>query len=225
MGHRMKSYGPKALIPLPSGKTNPRTGEPRGENITLIERQLHILMDCYPNAEIFIVIGFQAEKIREQLKEYPVRFIYNPLHESTNVLYSLGLAFQAAISASAIIVYGDLIFNANAIQNLKGGSKIIADAYGQLDDDEVGLTIQNKQAMTFAYGLENKWAQIAYLTGEELSLFKEVSVHSDTSQWFGYEGLNHVIKNGGNFEVIRPRTMRLIEIDHARDLEKISNID
>ena len=79
--------------------------------------------------------------------------------------------------------------------------------------------------MTFAYGLENKWAQIAYLTGEELSLFKEVSVHSDTSQWFGYEGLNHVIKNGGNFEVIRPRTMRLIEIDHARDLEKISNID
>ena len=217
MGRRMKSYGPKALIPLPSDKTNPRTGESRGENITLIERQLHILIDCYPNAEIFIVVGFQAEKIRHRLKDYPVRFIYNPLHESTNVLYSLGLAFQAVISASAIIVYGDLIFNTNAVQNLKGESKIIADAYGQMCDDEVGLTIQNKQAMTFAYGLENKWAQIAYLSGKELSLFKEISMHSDTSQWFGYEGLNHVIKHGGNFEVIRPRTMRLVEIDQAKD--------
>ena len=224
MGRRMKSYGPKALIPLPSGKTNPKTGAPR-ENITLIERQLRILIDCYPSAEIFIIVGFQAEKIRHQLKDYPVRFIYNPLHESTNVLYSLGLAFQAVISSGAIIVYGDLIFNTNAVQNLKGESKIIADAYGQMCDDEVGLTIQNKQAMTFAYGLKDKWAQIAYLNGKELSLFKEISIHPDTSQWFGYEGLNHVIKHGGNFEVIRPRTMRLIEIDQAKDLEKISNLN
>jgi len=224
MGRRMKSYGPKALIPLPSGKTNPRTGKPR-EETTLIERQLCILTDCYPNAEIFIVVGFQAEKIRYQLREYPVRFIYNPLHDSTNVLYSLSLAFQAIISASAVVVYGDLIFNANAVQHLRGDSKVIVDAYGHLSDDEVGLTIQNKQAMTFAYGLKDKWAQIAYLTGKELSLFKEISVHPDTSQWFGYEALNHVIKRGGNFEVIRPRTMQLIEIDQAKDLEKITNLN
>ena len=225
MGRRMKSYGPKALVPLPSGKTNPRTGEARGENVTLIERQLNILIDCYPNAEIFIVVGFQAEKIRHQLKDYPVRFIYNPLHESTNVLYSLGLAFQAMISASAIIVYGDLIFNTNAVQNLRGDSKVIVDAYGHLSDDEVGLTIQDKQAMTFAYGLKDKWAQIVYLTKKELLLFKEISIHPDTSQWFGYEALNHVIKHGGNFEVIRPRTMQLIEIDQAKDLEKIANLN
>ncbi|SVB54980.1 uncharacterized protein METZ01_LOCUS207834 [marine metagenome] len=212
MGRRMKSYGPKALIPLYG-------------DITLIERQLDILMDCYPSAEIFIVVGFQAEKIRYQLKDYPIRFIYNPLHESTNVLYSLGLAFQAVISTSAIIVYGDLIFNSNAVQNLRGGSKIIADANGHLRDDEVGLTIQDKKAMTFAYGLKDKWAQIAYLTEKELSLFKEISINSDTSQWFGYEGLNHVIKQGGNFEVIKPRTMQLLEIDQTKDLEKIAIID
>ena len=212
MGRRMKSYGPKALIPTHDG-------------ITLIERQLCILRDCYPNAEVFVVIGFRAEKIREQLKDYPVRFIYNPLHESTNVLYSLGLAFQAIISTSAIIVYGDLIFNTNAIQNLKGGSKIIVDSYGHLDDDEVGLTIQDKKAMTFAYGLKDKWAQIACLTGKELLLFKEISIHQDTAQWFGYEGLNHVIKQGGDFETITPRTMQLIEIDQTKDLEKITNID
>ena len=68
MGRRMKSYGPKALIPLPSDKTNPRTGESRGENITLIERQIHILIDCYPNAEIFIVVGF--------IKQYYVRRLF-----------------------------------------------------------------------------------------------------------------------------------------------------
>lgn len=208
MGHRMKSYGPKALIPVYGG-------------VTLIERQIEIILSCYPNAELFVVIGFQAEKIREQLKSYPIRFIYNPIHETTNVLFSLGLALQAAISESSLIVYGDLIFNNSAIRNLKGCSKIIADAYGQLNKDEVGLTIQNKQAMNFAYGLETKWAQIAYLTGRELKLFKEVSLNPDTNQWFGYEGLNYVIEKGGKMEVIRPRTMELTEIDCAKDLEKI----
>jgi len=210
MGYRMKSYGPKALIPLYGG-------------VTIIERQIQILSECYPNAEFVIVIGFEADKIREKLKDYPVHFIFNPIHESTNVLFSLGLAMQAIISESVLIVYGDLIFNHNAVRNLRANnSKIIADAYHNMRKDEVGVTIQGKIAMNFAYGLENIWGQIACLTGKELELFKEISVRSDTSQWFGYEGLNYVIEEGGQLEVIRPRTMSLTEIDFTKDLEKIA---
>jgi choline kinase len=209
MGYRMKSCGPKTLTPLYGG-------------ITLIEQQLQTLWSCYPNAEIFIVVGFEAEKVRGVLREYPVHFIYNPLHEQTNVLYSIGLATQAVVSNCALLVYGDLIFNENAVRNLHGGiSKVVVDAYGCLRENEVGVAYQNKMVTNFAYGLPEKWAQIAYFAEKELELMKRVSVRSDVSQWFGYEGMNQIIECGGSFEVIRPRTMKLVEIDSTKDLEKI----
>ena len=208
MGHRMKSYGPKALITLYN-------------DTTLIERQIDIIWSAYPNAEIFIVIGFEAEKIRKKLSHYPIRFIYNPLHEQTNVLYSIGLALQASLSEEVLIIYGDLIFNEPTIKNLKGASSIVIDEHDFLKKTEVGLTVQDKKAINFSFGLDTKWAQIVCLTGKELGLFKKISMRSDTSQWLGYEGLNYVLENGGEISVSSPRTMKLFEIDTAKDLEKI----
>jgi len=208
MGHRMKSYGPKALINL-------------YDDITLIERQLHLIWAVYPKSEIFVVIGFEAEKIRSRLKDYPVRFIYNPIHQETNVLYSISLAIQASISKEVLIVYGDLIFNESAIRNLRGSSTVVIDDEGMMKKCEVGVCVQDKSAINFSFGLETKWAQISYLSGKELSLFREICLKSETSQWFGYEALNYVLENGGKIQAVKQKSIKLFEIDSARDLEKI----
>tara|TARA_Y100001973_G_C5206132_1_gene341653 strand:- start:2795 stop:3535 length:741 start_codon:yes stop_codon:yes gene_type:complete len=208
MGHRMKSYGPKALIRL-------------YQEITLIERQIELLWSVYPNAEILVVIGFEGEKIRKKLSNYPVRFISNPIHQSTNVLYSIGLGMQAIISEEVMIVYGDLIFNENAIRNLRGSSKVVVDNSNSLKKEEVGV-VQNKNTITnFSFGVEPKWAQITYLTGKEMQIFKEISTKKETSQWLGYEGLNYIIEKGGIIEAHHPKSMKIFEVDVAKDLEKI----
>jgi choline kinase len=194
--------------------------------ITLIERQVSILWDTYPAAQIFVVVGFQADKIRKQLQQYPVRFIFNPIHDDTNVLYSINLALQACISRDVLIVYGDLIFDKNLFPTINaersGGSAILVDTENKLNDDEVGVIVEGKNITNFAYGLKDKWGQIAYLTGKELDIFKKVASNPDCSQWFGYEALNQVINMGGKFTAIKPKKMTLIEIDSAKDLEKIS---
>jgi len=208
MGRRMKSYGPKALINI-------------YDNMTLIERQVELLWSVYPKAEIFVVVGFEAERIRKRLSDYPVRFILNPMHETTNVLYSIGLAMQAIISNEVMIVYGDLIFNESAIRNLRGSSKVVVDNKGLLKKREVGLITQNKKVTNFSFGLEKKWGQITYLTGKELYLFKEIAIKKESSQWFGYEALNYVLDRGGKLQSVSPPAMKIFEIDIAKDLEKI----
>lgn len=207
-GHRMKSYGPKALIPV-------------GKNISLIEKQIKQIWSVYPEAEIIIVVGFEADKIRRSLSKYKIRFVFNPIYDKTNVLYSLGLGLQATICNEVLIVYGDLVFNKHAIKSIRGISKVVAEDKGFFAKNEVGLTIQNKQVTNFSFGLETKWAQIAYLTDRELSLFKEISLRRDTSQWFGYEGLNYVIESGGKLRATKPRLMDIFEIDRIKDLKKI----
>ena len=72
-----------------------------------------------------------------------------------------------------------------------------------------------------SFGLEKKWAQITYLTGKELDIFREVCLKSETSQWLGYEALNYVLEKGGKIESVNPRSLKIFEIDFAKDLEKI----
>ena len=209
MGHRMKSYGPKALIS--ANKTE-----------TIIEKQIKTIWKTYPGCEIFIVVGFNSEKIKEKLKGFPVRFIENPVHETTNVLYSLGIAAQASINKKMMIVYGDLIFNQAAIKNLVGDvSGVVVDSKGMMDKREVGVVVSNNMVMNLAFGLEQKWCQIAFLTGKELSIFKEISTMKENSQWFGYEAMNKVLEMSGRLHAFSQKGIKIVEIDVVKDLNKI----
>tara|TARA_R100000315_G_C5234304_1_gene145584 strand:- start:2856 stop:3596 length:741 start_codon:yes stop_codon:yes gene_type:complete len=208
MGHRMKSYGPKGLINL-------------YDDTSLLERQLELIWAVYPKADVFLVVGFEAEKIMSKLDDYPVRFISNPIHTDTNVLYSISLALQACLSKEVLIVYGDLIFNESCIRNLRGRSRVVVEDAGMMKKTEVGVCVQGKMAINFSFGLDTKWAQISYLTGNELDLFKHICLKRETSQWLGYEALNYVLENGGEIEAVHQKSMKIFEIDSARDLEKI----
>ena len=210
MGYRMKSYGPKALIRLTKTKT-------------LIERQIDIIKKLYPKSEIIVVAGFEFEKIIEQLKRHKARIVINPVHENTNVLYSLGLGLHACSSKEVMIVYGDLVFNEHALKGIRGiKSKAVVDVSQQMGRDEVGLNVlPDGQVSNFAYGLENKWCQIVYLHGKELELFKKVSIKKECSQWLGYEGLNYVLENGGEIFSHKNKSISVAEIDVIKDLEKI----
>lgn len=212
MGKRMKSYGPKALIEIDKSGT------------TIIERQIKILWKIYPDAEILVVVGFECEKIRKKLEKYPVRIIHNPIHENSNVLFSIGLAAQACISEEVMIVYGDLIFNESCVKNLRGKeSKIVIDDMGLFKKEEVGAIVEEGHVTNLSFGLKTKWAQIAYFIGEELEIFKETALKKECVQWFGYEAINRVLENGGVIRPVTSRYNKMIEIDVAKDLEKIKN--
>lgn len=210
MGYRMKSYGPKALIKL-------------NKRYTIIERQIRILKKNYPESEIFVVVGFESEKIIAALSRYSVKFIFNPIHEETNVLYSIGLAIMAASCDEVLIVYGDLIFNHSAVKGLRGNSKIIIDANGFMKKEEVGVVVSSDGCVTnMSFGIDSKWSQIAYLKDKELEIFKDVSTKNECKNWFGYEGINYVIDNGGRIESLSQKLMKIFEVDGVKDLEKFN---
>jgi len=210
MGYRMKSYGPKALIKL-------------NKRYTLIERQIRILKKNYPKSEIFVVVGFESEKIIAALSKYSVKFIFNPIHQDTNVLYSIGLAIMAASFDEVLIVYGDLVFNHRAVKELRGNSKIIIDANGFMKKEEVGVVISSDNCITnMSFGIDTKWSQITYLKGMELEIFKDISTRSECKNWFGYEGINYIIDNGGRIESVSHKLIKVFEIDGVKDLEKFN---
>ena len=212
MGRRMKSYGPKCLIDV--------------GGISIIERQIRMIVSAYPNAEIILVSGFHSNQVRDKLKrKYPIRIVNNHRYEDTNVLYSISLGLQASLRNKVLIVYGDLVFDREAIRGFFGTeSKVLVDHQDKFNEKEVGVLHNGNEVTNFSYGLEKKWGQIAFLCGREREFFEEIANKESTEKWFGYEALNHVLEQGGKLSPIERDGLSIVDVDSVRDIEKARKI-
>jgi choline kinase len=210
-GKRMKSYGPKALIQLRDGET-------------VISRQIRLIKQTYPNVDIVVVVGFEADKVCKELPK-DVITVYNENYEETNVAYSINLGLTKVQNPASLIVYGDLVFNEQALYGFPlDESVIIIDKQKQIGEEEVGVTIVDNYITRFSYGLPIKWAQIAYLIGRELELFNKHASVKNKEKFFGFEILNKILDSDGKLKAIETVNMKIAEIDTSKDINNAKRI-
>lgn len=210
IGRRMKDKNSKSLLPV--------------YDATLIEHQIETIWSQFPKAEIVVVTGYQSSRVESAIQNYPVRVVYNPIFETTNVAFSIGLGLRATISNHVLIVHGDLFFNKESVSHIvDGNSKILVDVNRNFNADEVGFVIdENSKVTNLSYGLQQKWAQITYLKGQELELFKPICYNDDAARWFGYEALNSMLEKGGVLETHEVKSSYVIDLDTQQDLQKLN---
>ena len=205
MGHRMKSYGPKCLLPA-------------DKKHSIIERTIENIKEAYPFAEIIVVVGFEADRIIKALPK-DIRVVENQIYETTNVVESLRLALNNSVTDSVLIVYGDLIFNDSTIKGLdENFSCAVIDSKQRFKDEEIGVTVVDGILTNFAYGLETKWAQIICLTGKELTMLKEFCFDRKKNKMYPFEIFNMIIDKGGIIRAVENPSMEIKEIDSLKDL-------
>ena len=205
MGKRMRSYGPKSLIKITPEKN-------------IVENQIEIINDNFTNHEIILVCGFEADKLMNNTPKNLIK-IENENYENTNVVRSIGLGLRAATSENVLVIYGDLVFNEETIKTLKPQcSSLIIDNSSTMKDDEVGCNISNNYVEQMLPDIENKWAQIAFLIGDELEMFKKICWNRDKSHYFGFEAMNEIIEKGGKFKSLSPQGMKITDVDSSKDL-------
>lgn len=205
IGRRMKTKGPKALIGLGSGET-------------VLSRQLLLTQASFPSAKIVVVVGHCAEKIISVLPK-DVHYVVNEDYERTNVARSFLLGIEAFPCDRAILLCGDLVFGKNFLNCLtKTGSIISVDARPNHRQGEVGINVDNGNAVHFTYGAFPRWAQAVALEGVELELYRNIAAQDRCARWFAYEVLNAIIDQDGRFAVAHPSRMSLVEIDQIQDV-------
>ena len=205
MGHRMKSYGPKCLLSANSKES-------------ILDKSIHNIHRAYPDAEIIVVVGFEADKVIRILPDN-IRIVENQSYNSTNVVESLRLAINNTVSNRAVIVYGDLIFNLATISGIAdNGSSVVVDSKNRFKNEEVGVTVVEDHVTSFAYGLETKWSHIVYMAGKEFSCFKSLCTDRRRNKMYPFELFNTMISKGCSFRAIEPKGMTVREIDSLKDL-------
>ena len=212
LGHRAKGMGAKPLIKIRN-------------QTSIITNQLKHIRTYLNSDDINVVYGFQQEKMEAQLGNSGVKLIYNNRFETTNVVYSIHLGLQNVKHKNVVIIYGDLVFNTYTLRVPFGSqSAIIYDSGGFMSNGEVGCIIADRKLENMMYDLPQKWAQIVYITGRELDMFKYFCGIEKCWQYFGFEIINAALNNNGVFLAYSPKRMRARDIDVTKDLEDIESV-
>jgi choline kinase len=203
-GTRMKSYGVKSLIKI--------------DDEAIIDRQLRQISQVFKNSEIIVVTGFESNRLTKRLPKH-IKTVENKFFSQTNVVYSIGLGLTVAEGSNIIIIYGDLVFStATLIAPYQQESILTIDSYGLMKSDEVGCVLEKNMVCNMMYGLSNKWGQIAFITGNELEIFKKELVTHNCARFLGFEMLNRIISKGGKFKAAQPKNMMITDIDTSKDI-------
>jgi choline kinase len=199
-GYRMKSYGPKCLLPI--------NGRP------LINRQIDILQRKFPGSEIIVIYGFNKSLVAKALPS-DITVCENDIFDKTNVAYSLLLGLETASYENVLIVYGDLVFTEKMFDKLNFANSFAICA--KMRKNEVGIIANEDYVCDFNYSAKNKWSQICFLLEQEKELFIDYANKKYAERYFGFEILNGVINNGGVLKVIY-KNDNIVEIDSSKDI-------
>jgi len=209
---RMKSHGPRSLIKV-------------ADDTNLIKYQSDTIVSAIPNNEIILVCGCEADRVMNHAPA-SIICVENERFDSTNIVRSMAIGLRAATSDKILFIYGDLIFNHDTLKNAKfEESSVFIDKEDFFDKSGVGCTINEKNNVEhMLYGLPNLWAQMVFLTGRELSIFKNIVWNREKEKLFGFEVLNELIDRRGTLKAQSPKNMKVADIDCTKDLLNIKKI-
>lgn len=195
----------------------------------LIYYQLNLFRKIFPNSDIIVVGGFQADILYQYIQKWNqshhncrgIRFVQNDKYDTTNVSKSVNLGLRAAVGKRVLIVYGDLLFYQNPLPDLHKESFALIDQFSLFKKTEVGLTIVDGYVTIFSYGLITKWAQMVYLVGDMYSQFRKIISHESKDKHFYFEILNDMLDNGGKLKAVSALS-EIYDIDTLNDVKRLT---
>jgi len=205
-GSRIKSYEPRSLLKI--------------KGSYLLEHQLKTINDSLESPEIITVVGCHANRIIKKVRGKS-RFVENQIYENSNSSESLRLAFNNSTNLNFLFMHGDLHFNTKTLDVSFEKSFVIVDNQNRFKDSEVGLTKSQEKLSILSYGLPEKWAQIAFVTGHEYEILKSIfnKYEPQDKKKLSFEIINNIIEMGGKFCCYEPRGMKITEIDRIKDIK------
>lgn len=192
----MKSYGPKAFVPVgPKNKKKP-----------LIIKQINNIFERYgQNTNIYITMGFEKNKFLKILdRHYPatrfsnIFYIYNDLYLESNNAYSFGIALDAINSGNCLIIQNGILLNYCPKKSDKSLLPILKNNSDESFD--IGLTLNNNIVEYAFYDLPNRWSEVLYISSCDILNVKALIKQHDLKQKFLFELINILIDNNIIFE-------------------------
>lgn len=165
------------------------------DNDLIIDHQIKAILDHDKKADISFVTGVGHDKVVKHIlnKGYDIRIVYNHEHRTNSQTDSLRLAMNAIRPSSVYIIHGDVIFTPESLKVRRTKSAIMIDK--RLSEKRsVGVSHRSGVILNLSYGLDEKWAQIAYIAATDFDECKRC-INSFKNNRLTFEFLNMLGKS------------------------------
>lgn len=184
----------------------------------VIDIQVEAIRTVYPKSDIILVTGHDATQVIEH-RPTCVRIVENQMYETRGENEELRLALNNSTTDNILIISGNCIFNANALQHLKNhASCTLIDKNNQIDKDSLGVISNNSRVENIAYGVMDKWCYITYLEAREVRIIKKFASAKNKANMCLFEAINYVTSHGGIINTVGQQNGYLRRITSSKDM-------
>jgi len=142
----------------------------------LIDHQIQTITSIYPNAEIILVVGHDAEKVINYVTEQHsnIKIVENFDSKNNSSLHSLRSVFNITSSDhNYFIIHADRAFNTRCISSpIKDRSYLYSHKIDKANE-YIGLSYDHKKLLNISYGLSNVWSEILFICEKDHQIFKK----------------------------------------------------
>ncbi len=156
----------------PLTKNTPKSLLEVGNGLTLLETQLHSLMDNNIK-DVVIIVGYKAEQIEAKIKDYQDRLnittVFNPFFDCSNNLISVWMA-RHYMDSDFITINGDDVFTPSVVENLlkcNNDITMVIDQKELYDDDDMKVVHANGNILEVSKTIDTQKAN-----GESIGMIK-----------------------------------------------------
>ena len=186
---------------------------------TVLDCQIEAIKTIYPNCDIILIVGHESQRVIES-RPKNVRIVENKLYDSAGEAEEIRLGINNCITDNILLVDGNCLFNADALQHLRGhGSCTLIDKNEQMAKDSLGVISHNSKVENIAYGVQDKWCYISYLESKEHNILKRFTAVKNRCNLCTFECLNYVLSHNGQIYSVGQSNGFLRRIMSGKDLK------
>jgi hypothetical protein len=204
----MKSLGPKCLLNINS-------------IIAIIDYQINQLYANFTSPNIFISVGFEAEKVIKHVKsKHPnkkITFINNTGYIATNHGKNI-IDYIESIGnkSNLLIISSGILFKDISILKNKNDSTILY-IDNKKDNFELG---SNKENTYVFYDLPVPWSECVVLCSDALSILENNKNKNIFYNMYLFEIINYLLENDIVFKDIICKKSQFLKINSTKDINK-----
>lgn len=173
------SFGAKPLLKMATGET-------------LLQYQVRTIRESFPDSEIILTIGFEADKVLRHARG--VRIVENRDYKN-NLTGDIRMAINASAGEETVYISGDLIFNKQSLGIINGHSTILLDSKNGINKDDVGATVIDEHVTILSYGLGSpKWGKMAFFTKTDTQHLYDIFNERYSVKKMFFEIINELIE-------------------------------
>ncbi len=201
---------------------------------SLIQRAVDLL-NANNIIDIFVVVGFYHQKIRQSLKDQ-VRFVYNPFYAQTNNMASLWLAMPFLGPGDFIYLHSDVIFHEHLLKKLVNSREevdinLLVD-FQSIDEEAMKVRVESSRFIESNKEIPldqaaGEWTGLALISAagkRPLLAAMEAILEQGGFQEYDTAAFSSLARQGNNFGLTATDGLPWCEIDTGSDLDRAKKL-